>query len=79
MSNLKVMLIQLGIVNMTTIKTYFLPVLSCTEFYLLLLEGYSHHQIWTSHLGMIQRINTTFLKESTERDVGTSQAQGNSV
>lgn len=79
MSNLRVMLIQLGIVNMTTIKTYFLPVLSCAQCYLLLLEGYSHHQIWTSLLGMIQRINTAFLKESTKRDVGTSQAQGNSV
>lgn len=61
------MLIQLGIVNMTTIKTYFLPVLSWAQFYLLLLEGYSHRQIWTSHLGMIQRINTTFLKVNRER------------
>lgn len=73
------MLIQLGTVNMTTTKTHLLPVLSYAGFYLLLLEGYTHHQIWTSHLGMIQRINIAFLTESTERDAGTSQAQGNSV
>jgi len=64
---------------MTTTKTYFLPVLSYAGFYLLLLEGYSHHQICTSHLGLIQKINIKFLTESTERDTGTSQAQSNSL
>lgn len=75
--NLRVMLIQLGTVNMTTTKTYLLPVLSYARFYLLLLQGYSHHQVWTSHLNLIQKINIKFLAESTERDTGTSQAQSN--
>lgn len=64
---------------MTTTKTHLLPVLSYAGLYLLLLEGYSHHQIWTSHLGLIQRINIKFLTESTETDAGISQARGNSV